>query len=415
MSRRPVRVLCLDQEGGHGGASRSLYSVLSNMDRNRIAPEVWCRRGGKIESMYRAISVPCRVEAGLPALSSQPRTLDNLVEYARFFRRFRGARLALADLGREIEARFDVVHFNHEGFWWLARWLRRRVVTTFTMHVRTRPIDTQFARWQARTIARTLGRLVFITENERRHFESLAGSAAGEVIYNCVPRAGTQPRPHPEIPADERLKVASMSNYSWARGVDRLVDVARALARMGRTDILFVVAGDMRLTRRLPGTLGEIGRRGGTLANYAAANGVLDMFCFLGHVSEPERVLAGCDLVARLSREENPWGRDIIEAMHMAKPVVTLGHWSGFVEDGETGVMHGSFDADRIAAEITRLADDPAMREQLGGAARERVLRLCSGPERAADLAKLWEEVAGDLLRDAPAPEAGTKLAERTQ
>ena len=30
---RPIRVLCLDIEGGYGGSSRSLYFSLQNMDR----------------------------------------------------------------------------------------------------------------------------------------------------------------------------------------------------------------------------------------------------------------------------------------------------------------------------------------------------------------------------------------------
>ena len=46
------------------------------------------------------------------------------------------------------------------------------------------------------------------------------------------------------------------------------------------------------------------------------------MFVFLGHVSEPERVLAGCNVLARLSRENNPWGRDVIEALKARFPEI---------------------------------------------------------------------------------------------
>ncbi len=60
---------------------------------------------------------------------------------------------------------------------------------------------------------------------------------------------------HEAIPGDATLRIASLSNYDWVRGVDRLIDVAAALAARGRRDITFVIAGDMRLGGSLTGEL----------------------------------------------------------------------------------------------------------------------------------------------------------------
>ena len=57
----PMRVLCLDIEGGFGGSSRSLYYLLKHLDRGRVAPTVWCRKPGPIQERYEALGIPVAV------------------------------------------------------------------------------------------------------------------------------------------------------------------------------------------------------------------------------------------------------------------------------------------------------------------------------------------------------------------
>jgi len=176
--------------------------------------------------------------------------------------------------------------------------------------------------------------------------------------------------------------------------VDRFIDIAAAIAARGRRDILFVMAGDMHLSGSLPGKLGTLSRQGGSLADYAAARGVADMFLFLGHVSEPKRVLAGCDVLARLSREDNPWGRDVIEALGAGRPVIATGSYSRFVESEVTGFLLPVYSAEGTAEKLLQFVDDRALVNRLGASARTRIETLCDGAARAADLAAVWMQVA---------------------
>lgn len=148
------------------------------------------------------------------------------------------------------------------------------------------------------------------------------------------------------------------------------------------------------MSRPLPGLLGRIGRLGGTLADYAAERGVADMFLFLGHVADPESVLAGCDVLAKPTREDNPWGRDIMEAMAAEKPVLTVGQWDGFVQNRRTGVLQPVFDADALSEELIALSANRPRVQSMGRAAREHVAKLCDGPRRAADLLDVWTKQA---------------------
>jgi len=387
-----VRMLCLDIEGGFGGSSRSLYESLRHMKPGAVAAEVWCRRDGPVRRRYEALGIPCRVAEDMPRMNSLPRASRNLFGYARAVRDMLRVRHFRAQL-LEAAARFDAVHFNHEGLFLLAAWLRRRHAKAQTMHVRTMIPRNTFGRWQCGRMAAANDRLVFITENERANVEAMLGGAApGRVVYNIAAAAEADAVPHPTVPRDARFKVALLANYAWVRGVDRMVDVAAALAARGRRDILFVMAGDMALRGRLPGELGRIARRGGSLADYAAARGVGDMFLFLGHVAEPETVLAACDVLAKPTREDNPWGRDILEGLAAGRPVVSIGRYDRFVESGATGILLAEYTDTAFAEALLRLDADRALAKRLGAGARARVAALCDGPARANDLLAVWRE-----------------------
>lgn len=388
-----MRVLCLDIEGGYGGSSRSLFESIQHMDKDDLEVEVWCRRKGPIQDRYVQAGIPCRVTPDMPHVSSLPRLSRNLYAYGRYFLHWSRSKRFRAELAEAANERFDVVHFNHSGLFLLASWLRRRTDRPLVMHIRTHLPPTLFSRWQHRLIARRTDQRIFISENERDRTSALAGfPVEGKVIYNIVtPNDGAAP--HPAVPRDSRFKVASLSNYAWVRGVDRLIDVARALAAQGRRDVLFVVAGRMNLPRSLPGDLGRIGAGGGTLEDYATLRGVGDMFAFLGHVDAPEQVLAAADLVLRPSRGNNPWGREVLEALAAGKPVLSIGAYDRFVEDGVTGRLFPDFDADETARAIVELMDDPARVKGMAKAASERIAALCDGPSRAADLLSEWRTV----------------------
>jgi len=395
------RILCLDVEGGYGGSSRSLYESLRSMDREAVSPEVWCARAGPIQPRYAALGIPARVMAGMPRHSALPRWSRNLWSLAQYAARWPRARPFLADLSRAA-ANVDLIHLNHESLHGVAVWLRQKFPhLPLTMHVRTMTELGAVSSWQARRMARACSGLIFITENEQVRFHAhLHGQsrAAETVIYNIatpMPAA----TPHPAVPQDGRLVIACLSNYAWIRGVDRVVDLAAALREAGRRDVLFVMAGTMKLPRSLPGMLGEVARAGGDLRDYAARRGVADNMLFLGHVAEPERVLAAADLLIKPTREDNPWGRDIIEALAAGRPVLSVGRYQRFVEDGVTGILQPVFDAPALAARIAQLADNREEIRRMGQAGAERVASLCDGAARSRDLLQFWQRMIREAAR----------------
>lgn len=389
-----VRVLCLDIEGGFGGSSRSLYFALKHLDRNRFSPEVWCKRDGPIKSKYEALGIPVRIHPWLPKVTSLPRFSRNCNELARFAINFICSRSARHMLVDEVQSRFDIIHYNHEGLYLLAAWMCRQCDIAQVMHNRTQLPPNVFSRLQARLIVESNDQCIFISERERDNITMLANQMTkGVVISNVV-------EPEIDLPVGNagkidgsKFTVASLANYSWMRGTDRLVEIATNLKAMGRMDIQFVVAGKLSLTRSLPGQLGQLARKGKTLDTFFNQRGVGDMFRFLGHVENPEQVLASANVLIRPSREDNPWGRDVLEAMAMGVPVLACGTYEKFVRPGVSGYLYPNgedFDPSLVARDIAALADDRAKLKKLGEGAREIVISECNGNERAADLATAW-------------------------
>jgi len=378
-----LRVLCLDIEGGRGGSSRSLLQMIAALDRSAVAPQVICRRGGWIEEAYQTLDVPTTLAPKAPKFTALERDSRNIAALAAFAlkdwpraRAFRKRFLEAVDAA-------DLVHFNHISWFLLASWLRRRRPSVpICMHLRTNPRETWVARWQARIAAAACDGFVAITENEAAHFERMvAGRRPGpiRVIFNPIEPLTSGIDVWPGLPAGDGLRIAVLANYSHARGLDRLPDIADALRETGASDATFIVAGDMR---------------DGPVQEEVARRGLADRFLFLGHVAQPERVLAGCHVLLKPTREANPWGRDILEALAAGLPVASVGVYDRFVETGRTGLLQERFDARALADWLADLAGDPECRRALGAQASARVAELCNPGRQAAALAECWSELA---------------------
>ena len=385
-----LNVLALDIEGGHGGSSRSLYSTIQHLDQEEVNIEVWCRRESILKDAYAELGVRCIIEPTMPKITAQHKFSHNIKLLLLFLYDFLKARDFRTRLVKALNSHFDVIHFNHESLAWLGAWLSNRTDVALVFHNRTILKDSLFARAQIRAMDSAADRLVFITENEKDNVRKLGATTVGEVIFNTITSFKQLPEKHELLSNDSRFKICSLSNYSWLRGIDRLVEIAEVLQSQERNDILFVVAGDIALSARLPGDLGLIGKKHGNLSDYTKLKGVSDMFLFLGHVSYPERILSACDILAKPTRESNPWGRDILESLAMGKPVISIGTYDGFVKNNVTGYLLSEYDAEDFAHKITDLVNSPEKVQQMGLRAQQMMETKCNGPKSAEELTELW-------------------------
>ena len=55
-------ILYLDIEGGFGGSSKSLYQLISSINKNKFKPIVYCKKNGPIVKKYNEDKIACFVE-----------------------------------------------------------------------------------------------------------------------------------------------------------------------------------------------------------------------------------------------------------------------------------------------------------------------------------------------------------------
>jgi glycosyltransferase involved in cell wall biosynthesis len=106
-------------------------------------------------------------------------------------------------------------------------------------------------------------------------------------------------------------------------------------------------------------------------------------------------VLAACDLVVDASWAGTGITGTLREAMAMERAVVATdcGGNRELVIDGEVGLVVAPRDVDALASAITRLLENPALRQRLGTTARQRVVNHFSTEKRIDRLEVLYRKV----------------------
>jgi glycosyltransferase involved in cell wall biosynthesis len=113
----------------------------------------------------------------------------------------------------------------------------------------------------------------------------------------------------------------------------------------------------------------------------AAVAGLGDQVRFVGPVTDMAAAYQAADLVIAPSTQPETFGRTVVEAGAMRRPVLAAAHGgpAETVVDGETGWLVAPGDVDAWSTALERaLAQSPAERAAMGEAARERVKRLYS-------------------------------------
>jgi glycosyltransferase involved in cell wall biosynthesis len=131
----------------------------------------------------------------------------------------------------------------------------------------------------------------------------------------------------------------------------------------------------------------------------ALETGVADRVRFLGSVPDPElaALYHACDLfvLPSVTRAE-AFGMVQIEAMACGKPVVSTALASGVPwvnQHGRTGLVVPAGDADALAGAIRSLIANPALRRQMGEAARTRVLAEFTADRMAERTVSIYRDV----------------------
>lgn len=158
---------------------------------------------------------------------------------------------------------------------------------------------------------------------------------------------------------DGPVRVAMASRLLRDKGVEEFVEAAR-LSAARRTDVRWVLAGSLD-----PGNPASVSED--TLAAWLRES-VVD---YVGEQDDVAALYRGAHIVALPSyREGLP--KSLIEAAACARAVVTtdVPGCRDAIEPGVTGLLVPARDARALSDAVLRLADDPALRHEMGAAGR---------------------------------------------
>jgi glycosyltransferase involved in cell wall biosynthesis len=145
-----------------------------------------------------------------------------------------------------------------------------------------------------------------------------------------------------------------------------------------------------------------------SLRAFAQELGIADRVAFTGLVTNPAQVMRSLDVVVHASTEPEPFGLVIAQAMACGRAIVatrTAGA-AELIAFGRDALDHESGDVDGLAACIRRLVEDSAMRARLGAQARETAQIWFNRSRMAAELVRLYRELAPDKV----SPDVGARV-----
>lgn len=349
---KPLRILHIDIEGGFGGSSRSLAMYvrgLREVNKGRFTSHVLCKSPGPIQNIYEEIDVHCEVfpfmftRIPLPKynirnlLSSIPKLID------------------IWRLHKKIgDIQPDIIHLNYAGLMFNGRLLKLfgyqgRIIT----HSRVIWPKNIFARLFSLYLYKSTDHLIAIAEPVRQaHLLNGFPSKNISVIHNPSVSLST-----PKFSQKQNKAICCIGYFGTVgnlKGPERLIELADILeARQFYFDIKIFGAAPRRrsLTKKLDTELSAIVQR-------EKESKEKYQFSYQGHVPDPEAQIIASDFVVRPSKENDPWGRDVIETMSHGKIIIATGHFDGFINNQINGFLVGEWDAENVADIITKVWAD---------------------------------------------------------
>ena len=273
--------------------------------------------------------------------------------------------LCVVDLVRMLrELRIDVVH-SHEFTMAVygsaaARWLGLPHV--FTMHGSEAVMDAWRRRAALRWAAKRSRAFLTVSAHTRALMQKRLGlpDDAIDVIPNGVPcRPGDREATRRKLGVkDDEVLILAVGNLLQGKGHAVLIEALGELQRTGCAgEWQLVIAGD--------------GPEREPLARRAAELAIGDRVQLLGHRDDIPDLQAAADVFAMPSYFES-MPLALLEGMIAGKAIVAsrVGGIPEMLRDGDSGLLVPAGDARGFGHALRRLIEAPALREQLGAAAR---------------------------------------------
>ena len=393
-----IQLLAVHHGGGLGGAPVSLVKLLARLDRSEFTPRVVFTEPGALMEYATKAGVAAEIVPTGGAFFYSAHARMGIRSLAYFLRTFPGSiQVARRTLSR---LRPDVLHLNTSVLLaWAAAARRERIPVVWVIREVLGP-NPWLRRWHARFIRRHATQVVAISHAVAAYLD-----APVNVVYNAVDldefslsllEQAASVRAELGLPQDRHI-VMAIGSVQRPKGHWLLLDALAFLPTA--VDVVLVTGGAApdyaetprgRLKRALKLPLDNLD----ALLNDADRRGLRERIHVTGYRGDVARVVAAADLVVFPSTAPEGFGRPIIEAMALARPVVATNIGPSAEVLGPDAGRLVSGDARQLAATISELLAAPDHRLRMGRAGRERVTACFSLDHQVAQMSAIYQQVA---------------------
>lgn len=381
-------VLYLHTTSEIGGSDVSLLRLVEGLDSDRYAVIVALPSDGPLVPRLRAAGARVEIMPVLLKLTSR-RGAGYLLSFAANYPR------AIAALVRLIRReRVSIVHTNtiHNLYGVAAArvagvphvWHFREIVWQSGL---LRRLELTMARWWSTRIIVTSNAIAGMYGPERSWPVQLVRVPNGVETDRFSPGDGSRVRRELNIAAGQPLVGIVCRLDAW-KGVDDFLAAAAEVAVADHAATFAVIGGPI------------IGQESyeDALKVKARDLGIGGRVRFSGWrygPAEMPEVHRALDVLVLASREPEPFGLVLLEAMATAKPLVATAHGGplDIVEDGRTGDLVPPANPSAMARAIVALLQDPARCARMGARGRERVLAHYTAEQYVAGIDAVYREL----------------------
>lgn len=389
MTARPVRVLMVEgnDDDTVGGSHRSMFELVSGIDRHRFDPIVCFHRVNQYVDMLRALGVRVLVLDALRERELSVRARGGTVRIA--LDSLRGIAWRLRLLRRE---RVDLVHINNSPMFSADDWLPAARLSRVPIVSMERG-DGVITHPRLRRLASYFDHVIAVSEHVANALRA-SGVPANRVstVYNGI-----------DAEALSRGARAAANRVRATIGVhdgQRLAVMVGNIRQWKGQHVVLSALSELTPHERAGIHVAFVGATASTDAPYeaelratVAREGLERNVSFLGWHADVGPFLAAADVAVHASVTPEPFGRVIVEAMAMGTPIIAAQEGGPReIVTAASGRLFDTRDPKTLAAALREVMGDSALRSALSVGAQERA-RDFGVPSMIAGVTAIYERV----------------------
>lgn len=354
----------------YGGAEMSLLDIIGGLNGSAIEPKLISFSEGPLLDDARARGVEAITLDTHESIVKAKRADFGLSPSAPL--KAAGAYLKMIPVIKKLEElireeKADVVYTNTSKAHILGGLAGSRAGVPVIWHYRDFPASKTLRMFYSSMASANADSVIC---NSKFTAEQFTTHKNVKVVYSGIPaekvvagRSGEEVRKELGIPVGAPVAGTVGRLEKW-KGVHVFIEAARGI-KENIPESKFLVVGSPIYGYEAYET---------ELREQAAGAGLADSVIFTGFRKDAYDVMSAMDVYVHPSVEPEPFGRGIVEAMLLGKPVVASasGGPLEIVADGSTGFQIQPGDAEKLTAAVTRFFKDRELATEMGARGKER-------------------------------------------